>query len=278
MVKRMSAFSTPPRRFTLRSICGGKVIGAGLGLLASVSLSGTALAEEAGGTKAAEEPKPAAGETATAAAEESALSPEEQKVHELFQKVSDLFTKRRINEAAALLDEVEKIAPGMKETASIRAAIYSETGEFDKARAIYQKELEENPDAFVPNFNLVELLCMQKKYSEARAGFEKLLLKFPENDFLQFKVLLTHLAEGNLTEANVWAQKLQRSVQTPVMIYAAAAIALRSGDLEMGRKLLLLAENQFGAGNQFLLYQSLAGINLVLWTDYPPKPPAGGKM
>ena len=237
---------------------------AGVTHLGAVSAFG---AEESPASKA-----PAEAAVPSSAQADVTLSAEEQKVVELFEKVGALFMQRNFAEASSVLDEVEKLKPGSPEVTMVRAGIFAETGQIDKAREIYVKEVEANPDAFVPNFNLVELLCMEKKYAEAREGFEKLLLKFPENDFLQFKILLTCLAEGKMTDAAIWAQKLQRQVQTPIMIYAAAAISIRSGDLEMGKKLILLAENQYGAGNQFLLYQSLAGINLVLQSDYPPKP------
>ncbi len=239
----------------------GLILCLSAGLLAGV----TARAMEA--EAKSDEVQPAA----PSAEQAAALSPEDQKVFELFEKVGKLFMERRFSEAGEILDEVEKLKPEAQEISMVRAGIFAETGQLGKAREIYAKEVAANPDAFVPNFNLVELLCMEKKYDEAREGFEKLLVKFPENDFLQFKILLTCLAQNKMTEAAVWAQKLQRQVQTPIMIYAAAAISLRSGDLEMGKKLILLAENQFGAGNQFLLYQSLAGINLVLQSDYPPK-------
>ena len=229
--------------------------------------------------KAKEEPASASTQGVAQASQESAresvtLSEEDQKAVEIFEKVGSLFMRREFSAASALLEEVEKLKPDSVEAKMIRAGIYAETGQIDKAREIYAKQVEANPDAFVPNFNLIELLCMQKKYAEAREGFEKLLEKFPENDFLQFKILLTCLAENKMTDAAIWNQKLQRQVQTPIMIYAAAAISIRSGDLPLGKKLILLAESQYGAGNQFLLHQSLAGINLVLQSDYPPKPEA----
>lgn len=245
-----------------------------LALLVGMPLQGLSRepgkAERAG---AAEKPADGAEPFSTPAGTEegAAISSEDQKIYDLLQTISDLFVQQRFGEAMKALDAVEKLKPELKEVPTIRAGIYAEQGELDKARAIYAAQVKSEPDAFVPNFNLVELLCREKKYDEARGGFEGLLKKFPKNDFLQYRILLTWLAQGRITEANASAEKLQRRVQTPVMLYSAAAIALRSGDAQMGRQLILLAEKQFGAGNQYLLYQGLAGIGLVPKSDYPPK-------
>jgi len=260
MVKRINTAMRRSEKLSLKTA----MIWMGVGLMAgSVSLS----------TARAEPEAAKAAETAKAEAAPSP-SPEEVKFVQTLHQISDLFGERRFLDAEQLLEEAEKMKPNDPNLAMIRAGIYAETGHYDQAREIYDKALAKDPEGFVPNFNLVELLMMQKQYTKAREGFETMLKNFPDNDFLYFKILLTCLAENNQVDALQWYQKLQRQEPTPIMNYAAAAIAIRSGDLPAGKQLMLDAEARFGAGQHRLLYQSLAGIDLVLATDYPPKAPA----
>src|SRR5690606_19070097 len=107
---------------------------------------------------------------------------------------SQLFDARRFDEASKVLEKAEAVAPEHEVVLSARAGIYAESGQLDQARTIYEAILKKSPDAFVPKYNLAELLLLDRKYDEGREAFEKLLKEFPNSDLIRYKILLTHLA------------------------------------------------------------------------------------
>jgi len=243
------------------------------GIMAAAGLLACAGAQAADPAAAAS-PAPSAASSATPAApaeKQPPLSPKQAKLQGILKEVNTLFSKRQLEQASDKLKEAEQIDPEDEGVLSAKAAILAESDKVAEARAIYTKLAAAHPGSFVPQFNLAELFSIEKKYGEARTAFEALLKKFPDNDFLQFKIILTYLAEGNQKDAAAWFEKLKRPQPTPFMIYAAAALAIEGGNISGGKALILTAEKQFGAGRQQLLHDSLADLGIVLQGDYPPR-------
>lgn len=247
----------PPRsRFLRRPWCFWLV-------LAAAPLLATARAEE---TPA----PPAAAAEPTAA---PTVDPVAEQLKPLLAEFSQLFDARRFEESSQVLEKAEAIAPEHEVVLSARAGIFAESGKLDEARAIYQKLLEKSPDAFVPKYNLAELLLLDDQFDQGREAYEKLLKEFPNSDLIRYKILLTHLAQKNLEAALPWLDQLRQPTPTPFMLYGSAAIALYNADLLTGRRIILSAEQLFGPGRQKLLHDSLAEIGLVIRGDYPPSLP-----
>ncbi|HWL54471.1 MAG TPA: tetratricopeptide repeat protein [Chthoniobacteraceae bacterium] len=202
------------------------------------------------------------------------VDPVAEQLKPLLTEFSKLFDARRFEEASEVLDKAEAIAPDHEVVVSARAGIYAESGKLDEARAIYKKLLEKSPDAFVPKYNLAELLLLDHQFDQGREAYEKLLKEFPNSDLIRYKILLTHLAQKNLKDALPWLDQLRQPTPTPFMLYGSAAIALYNADLLTGRRIILSAEQLFGPGRQKLLHDSLAEIGLVIRGDYPPALPS----
>ncbi len=196
-----------------------------------------------------------------------------EKLGPILTEFSQLFDARRFEEAAKVLEKAEAIAPDHEVVLSAKAGIYAESGHLDDARKIYLSLLEKSPGAFVPKYNLAELLLLDKQFDQGREAFEKLLKEFPNSDLIRYKILLTHLAQKNGKEALPWLDQLRQPTPTPFMLYGSAAIALFNADLLTGRQIILSAEQLFGPGRQKLLHDSLAEIGLVVRGDYPPALP-----
>jgi len=91
------------------------------------------------------------------------------------------------------VNQVIAVAPHNKQARMIRASIYGEQEQYDKAAADYQAALDIDPKDTIAKFNLAELNFMQKKYDEARAGFDAVRPDESLGDFATFKVLLCDL-------------------------------------------------------------------------------------
>lgn len=195
---------------------------------------------------------------------------DDEKFAAILQSVGIYFSQRRFDEATAKLNEAAAMRPDSPEVQGARAGIFAESGKIAEARVIYDKMVAADPKGFIPRFNQAELFTMEKNYDEARRRFEVLLTEFPDSEFLKLKVLLTYVAQKNLEKAAEWGEKLKHPKPTPYMYYGAAAMAITSGDIMGGKRLIVAAEHDFGAGKFSLLYQSLAGIGLVLQSEYPP--------
>ncbi len=234
------------------------------------SAQDVAPAPEAAATEPAAVPEAAAPAVAPEAA--PTPSPEVLKARESLGRFATLFSQRRFARAAEALKEAEAVMPDAPEVISSRAALLAETGQIAEARVIYQKLVDQAPDSFVPQFNLAELLAMERRYADAKAAFEALLVKFPESEFVKFKLILMSLALKDQKEALEWRKKLKADQPTALLFYSEAAIALANGEMAKGRLLIEEADQQFGEGQWQLLHESLAQIGLVLRSDYPPRP------
>ncbi len=226
-------------------------------------------AEAPAATEATPAPQPPAAPTPTP----DPLLAELQPIMVAFGK---LFDERRFVEAGKELEAAEKIAPEHPVVLGARAGIYAETGEIEKARQIYETILTKEPNAFIPKYNLAELFLLRKDYVKGLEAFEALLKEFPESDLIRYKIILIHLHEKRQQQALEALKALERPGNpTPFMFYGAAAVAIANADLMTGKRMILAAEQTFGAGRQKLLYDSLAEIGLVMRGDYPPKPEEG---
>jgi len=253
--------------FSFRWCLGKPPVLAGLFFLGTLSLMGS---PEPDGNK----PAPEATAAPSPAAKATPTDPNQEALREIFARFSAAFDKRDFAKASEALAEGEKLSPDNPTIRAARAGIYAESGDIEKAREIYLALEKEGPDPFIPRFNLAELYFLEKDYSKGREAFEKLLKDYPANDLVRFKIVLSYIGEKKPEQAREALAPLQRSTPTVYFVYALAAVALDQGRLAEGKELILSAERYYGAGQHKLLHDSLAELNLVLRTDYPPARPA----
>jgi len=174
----------------------------------------------------AQTPAPAAPATPAPAASTNgvpALPPPTPEVMKKMQEILDAYGHSKYDDALAKLAEVEKGRPNDVELLNLRGAIYVKQQKWAEATEEFNKVLQLNPKYFPARFNLGEVPNLQKKYPEARAIFQTLLAEDPRNELLQYKIYLTYLLEGNVTEAKTWLDKFDFTGNTPAYYYAQAA-------------------------------------------------------
>jgi tetratricopeptide (TPR) repeat protein len=106
---------------------------------------------------------------------------------------------------------------------NLRGAAHTKMKDYPAAKAAFEKALELSPGMFAANFNLGELLFLQKEYEPALTWFRRMLINDPRNELLQFKVFLCYLQMGDESEAEKALDAIRYPGDTPAWYYARAA-------------------------------------------------------
>ena len=146
-----------------------------------------------------------------------------------------LFQQKRIFETLHELNKAEKIFADSAEIANLRGSCYVEIRAFDKALECFQRGLELSPGNASIEFNIAEVMFVERKWQEAHDRFDALLAKIPpENTALsrlvEFKVLLCKLKIGKNDEALILAEKYDFLDDSPFHYYAKAVLAYEEDD------------------------------------------------
>jgi len=151
-------------------------------------------------------------------------------------------TKKRYDEALKKLEEADKLAPNSPFILNLFGAIYTKKKDFDTARGYFEKALEAQSDFFPAKFNLGELLFLQKQYPQALDYFSRMLRENPNNELLQFKVILCLLQTRQIDEAKRLIAQMKFPGQEPAWYFAKAALAVAEGDKRKASEFLGGAE------------------------------------
>lgn len=181
------------------------------------------------------------------------LSPEKRaEVAKAINDVASYMRGVRLQEALERLNEVEKTIGEFHIIANMRGAVYTKMRDFKTAREEFEKAVKEtklkDPEGFHPRFNLAEINFVEKKYDDARKGFEELIgvmaakPKKPNNEaeeasdkststLMEFKLLVCDVQQDK-DPATQLAKLDQYDNDSPAWYYANAAIAFKKGNKE----------------------------------------------
>ncbi len=174
-----------------------------------------------------------------------------------------LFQQEKYEESKEKLDRADAIQLDTPIALNMRGAIATETGQYDEARRYFQKALMDYPDYFAPNFNLGEILFLEKKYAEAREHFQKMLEKVPDNELLEYKIFLTYLMEGNMEEARKAKESIKFPSDTPAYYFAHAAWEFSRKNEQDARTWIDSSLRIFGDEANLFFLRSLADIGFI---------------
>lgn len=179
---------------------------------------------------------------------------------------ADDFRARRFEAALTKINKAESLQPGNSDVLNFRGAILAETQQYDEAKLLYERALRLEPLSFWPKFNLAEIEFMQKKYADARKGFELALKDFPDNELLRFKIVLTYLMEKNESAARAELGRFKFPSDTAAYYFAFAAQEFASGNKKGGDEWIASGVRVFGRDQTDFLYQTLADLG---WLPLP---------
>ena len=146
------------------------------------------------------------------------------------EKILRLFEKKKYDEVierAKVLELDDEVGAFVL---NLQGAAQTKLKNYDAARAFFQKALEKSPGFFAANFNLGEILFLERKYADALAWFSGMLVNDPRNELLQFKVFLCHLLMENEEAARKSLSRMKFPGDTPAWYFASAAWELHRGN------------------------------------------------
>lgn len=157
------------------------------------------------------------------------------------------FASRDFSAAKELVEKADATHTTTPMSLNIRGAIAIEERQFDVGRKLCLEALEKEPRFFPARFNLAEIPFVQGKYVEARSLFEKLIVEFPKNDLLQFRIYLTYLLEKDDAVAKATLNDIPFLSDSPIYYYSQAAWEFAHGNEQAAKDWLERAAFVFPA-------------------------------
>jgi len=177
-----------------------------------------------------QESGPQAGAEAAAKRTDDLPSDPEEKYKVTYIRSAQAFSRNDLENAIKFLDLAEQAKPAQANTANLRGAIYTRQRDWPKAQAAFEEALKLQPDLPMAQFNLGEVLFLNKKYPEARERFQIFVNSQPKNDLGLYKIYLCDLLGGDKAKAEGYLNSLEPSPSSPVYYFSKAAEAFVRGD------------------------------------------------
>ena len=154
----------------------------------------------------------------------------EEKFKVTYIRAAQAFSRNDLENAIKFLEMAEQAKPGQANTANLKGAIYTRQRDWPKAQAAFEEALKLQPDLPMAQFNLGEVLFLNKKYSEARERFQIFVNSQPKNDLGLYKMYLCDLLGDQKERADSFLQSLEPSPNSPIFYFSKAAEAFVKGD------------------------------------------------
>ena len=158
------------------------------------------------------------------------------------------FDAKKYDAAMAKLKEADKMTPDNPFILNMLGAVYTKKKELAAAKSFYDRALAKTPDFFPAQFNVGELLFLERRYPEALKFFRQLQKANPktEIELLQFKVFLCELQIGNTEKAEKAMRKIWLPTYSPAWYFAMAIWEEKKGNHQKARELVEGARSIFG--------------------------------
>ena len=140
--------------------------------------------------KKSESAPQAAAEAAAKRTDDLPTDPEE-KYKVTYIRSAQAFSRNDLESAIKFLDMAEQAKPGQANTANLRGAIYTRQRDWPKAQAAFEEALKLHPGLPMAQFNLGEVLFLNKKYSAARERFQIFVNSQPKDDLGLYRMHLS---------------------------------------------------------------------------------------
>jgi len=179
-------------------------------------------------------------------------------------EASAAYANKDLSKALSKLELADQIQRNIPDTWNMRGAVYAQRHEFDKAADAFEKAGRLNPGDFWPPYNVAQLLLMQKKFGEAAAALEKLVVYRGHEELVEFYLVYADLMEGKAEAAKPVLDGMKFPSDTPAYYYARAAWAFAHKDEKEGDYWSGAGLKVFGLERCGSFYDALAGAGWML--------------
>jgi Flp pilus assembly protein TadD len=179
------------------------------------------------------------------------------------QQAGAAYQQQDYAKALAKLDIADQVQQNIPDTWNMRGAIYAQEHDFDKAEDAFEMAGKLNPGDFWPQYNVAELMLMQKQYGQAVTAFQRLSVYGGHEELVQFKIVFASLLEGKKDVAKPVLDAMKFPCDTPAYYFAHAAWGYASGDNKNGNYFARWGIKVFGVPQCAAFYDALAGAGWV---------------
>lgn len=167
---------------------------------------------------------------------------DEERVAHLVEQAADDLDKDHRESALKKAEAAVALAPGNSVALNAKGAALVELKRYDEASRVLAAAVANDPRNFPAQFNLAEILSLQKKYAEAGEQFASLKSRFGDLPVLKYKIFLCALLGGHDAEAQEALHRMRYPADGAAWYFAHIADDLKAGRRAEAKKLLAAAE------------------------------------
>ena len=177
---------------------------------------------------------------------------EKEELITLLRDAANLVTGIRVQEALEKIISAEAIVNDYAPLYNLKGAAYTKIRDFDQAESSFKKALELDPKGVMTKFNLNEMLFVKKQYELAENGFKGFITNHKDlptttSSLVKYKILICHLKQDNLQEAELILNKYDFLDDVPVFYYGNAAIEFHKNNKNEANSWLIAANKIYKA-------------------------------
>ena len=150
------------------------------------------------------------------------------------------------DKALRLLGPALEVRSQNPEVLNMKGAILTKLKDYDGARRCYEQALQLSPGFFPARYNIGALMALRGEWEPATTHFRNMLIDQPNNELVQYKLLLLLLARDSDPALQKKLFSADTPSNTPGWYYASAARAYKQGKRGEGRKFTEVAKSVYG--------------------------------
>lgn len=171
---------------------------------------------------------------------------EEMRAENALESILKDFDNEDYTSALAKLDDINSKRPNDPVVLNLIGSVYMRKKDYITAQSVFEKSLEIDPGFFPSQYNIGELLFLQKNYAAARDHFQAMRSSDFRHELLQFKVALCDILLDEDERAKKVMQAIKYPGDSPAWYYAHAAWENKRGNTTKAREYVRGAKYIFG--------------------------------
>lgn len=172
--------------------------------------------------------------------------PDRMKADAAVQKATALLAADHYERAMKALEPALQFRPDDPIVINIRGAILTKLKDYPGAIACFERALKISPGFFAARYNIGSVLALQEQWDQAIMYFRNLLIEAPNNELVEYKLLLLLLRQNADPELERKLFSSDLPSNTPAWYYANAARCYKKGRRDEAVKYLEVAKSVFG--------------------------------